>query len=163
MLFSDSAFANADTVYSQIGFVLLLTDDSDNCNIVHYGSSRCKRVTRSVMAAELRVLVYGFDTSFVVRHTLAEALGNIVPLDAFVDSRTVFNAIAKTSNTLEKRLQIDASALRESHKNGEMRTFGWISSGMNPSDGLTRDSLLKESHPLRTIMSTNKFRTAPDG
>ncbi len=71
------------------------------------------------MAAELLALVYGFDSSFIVKHTLEEAMGRKIPLDILVDSKTVFNTITKGATTLEKRLQIDASAIQQSHKTGE--------------------------------------------
>lgn len=58
---SDAAFANAEDLKSQLGFVILMVDDQDTANIVHFGSRRCTRVTRSVMAAELHGLILGFD------------------------------------------------------------------------------------------------------
>lgn len=66
-LYTDASFANIKSLKSQIGFVLALTDGTGLANLVHYGSSRCKRVARSVMAAALHALVYGFDQAFIVR------------------------------------------------------------------------------------------------
>jgi len=107
------------------------------------------------MAAELLALVYGFDHSYIVKNTIEAALSNEVPLSAYTDSRTVFNTIAKMSNTLEKRLQIDANSLRHSHHKGEIRTLGWIPGDKNPADGLTRAKLISATHPLRQVMRTN--------
>ena len=39
-LFTDSSFANAEKNKSQLGFVLILQDNSGKGNILHYGSSR---------------------------------------------------------------------------------------------------------------------------
>lgn len=89
MVFTDSSFANLPDVKSQIGFVVVATDDSDNYNILHYGSSRCRRVARSVMAAELLALVYGFDQAFLVKKCLSDILGRNISMDAFIDSRTL--------------------------------------------------------------------------
>lgn len=86
-----------------------------NANIVHYGSTHCKRVARSVMAAELLGLVYGFDNAFMVKSILDQILGQAVPIDAYLDSRTVFKVVAKKGSTLEKLLQIDVNAIRVSH------------------------------------------------
>ncbi len=123
VLFTDASFANSDNLKSQIGFVLALADASGNANIIHYGSSRYKRVTRSVLAAEVHALVYGFDNAFVARDILKEILGRDIPIDGIVDSRTLFNEIAKNSTTEEKRLQIDVHALRESHESGRTSQF----------------------------------------
>lgn len=59
-LFIDASFANAENLRSQLGIVIVLFDEHGNNNLLHYGSSRCSRVTRSVMAAEHLALVYGF-------------------------------------------------------------------------------------------------------
>lgn len=59
------------------------------------------------------------------------------------------------SITLEKRLQIDANSLRQSHHEGEIRTLGWIPGDKNPADGLTRAKLISANHPLRQVMRTN--------
>lgn len=161
-LFTDASFANADRYKSQIGCVVLLVDSNNNANIIHYGSSRCKRVTRSVMAAELHALVYGFDQAFVVRAVLEELLGQSIQIDGYIDSRTVFNVVAKSSATLEKRLQIDAHALRESHEKGELRYLAWIPGKENIADGLTKE-LANENHALLQVMRTNKLHLNPNG
>ena len=161
-LFSDASFANADRLKSQLGFVVLLVDGNDKANIIHYGSSRCKRVTRSVMAAELHALVYGFDQAFVVREVFEEVLGKSIPIDGYIDSRTVFNVVAKSSATLEKRLQIDAHALRESHEKGELRYLAWIPSKQKLADGLTKE-LAEEKHSLVQTMRSNKLNLTPNG
>jgi len=51
VLFTDSSFANAKNLKSQLGFVIALVDKENNANIIHFGSSRCQRVTRSAMAS----------------------------------------------------------------------------------------------------------------
>lgn len=134
-LFTDASFANSENCKSQIGFVIALWDNQNRAKIVNYGSSSSKRVTRSVMAAELMGIVYGFDAAFVVQHMLSEVLGKTIPLDGYVDSKTVFDIIARRGPTLEKRLQIDAHALRESYFKGELRRLAWIEGKKNAADG----------------------------
>jgi len=64
-LFTEASFANAKNLKSHIGFALVLADGSDNANKIHYGSSRCKHVTRSVMASEIHDLMYVFDNAHI--------------------------------------------------------------------------------------------------
>ena len=138
VLSTDASFANADKCTSQIGFVTCLDDGENRANIIHYGSQRCRRVTRGVMAAELLSLSYGFDQAFVAKHMAEELFGREFKLHALIDSRTVFNTITKSGPTLEKRLQIDAYALRQSHHKGELYSLAWIPSDQNIADALTK-------------------------
>jgi len=160
-LFTDASFANTDKHRSQMGFVLVIGDD-EKSNIIHYGSSSCKRVTRSVMAAELHALIYGFDSAYLARDILQELLGLRLDIDAYVDSRTVFNVVAKQSSTLEKRLQIDVHALRESHSKGELRYLAWIPGNQNVADALTK-GLIDARHPLWNLMTKNRLEIKPNG
>lgn len=65
-----------------------MVDNRYNAKIIHYGSSRCKRVTRSVMASEVNALSMGFDYVVIIRHRLGEGTGRHYPIEAFTDSKT---------------------------------------------------------------------------
>lgn len=155
-MFTDSSFANADNYKSQLGFVLLLVDDSNNCNLIHYGSTRCKRVTRSVMAAEIHALMYGFDRAFITKTILEEILGRTIEIDGYVDSKTLLDVVAKSAATLEKRLQIDVHALRESHEKGELRQLSHIPGFQNYSDALTK-GIISKLHSIWNLLKSNKL------
>lgn len=156
VLFTDASFANAKDWKSQIGFVLIAVDKDMNANIVHYGSSRCKRVARSVMAAEIHGLTYGWDNAYIGKTMLEEILGKEIKIDVYVDSKTLFNIITKYSTTMEKRLQIDVAAIRESAERRELNRFGWIPGTANPADALTKETV-KNSNPLRSLLNSNRL------
>ena len=105
--------ANNDNLKSQLGFVLILVDGSGHGCIIQYECIRCKRVTRSVMAAEVHGLIYGFDEDYLARNMLEEVLRQKREIDGYIDSRTVFNVVAKNNSSLAKRRQIDLHALTE--------------------------------------------------
>lgn len=96
MQFTDSSFGNAANLASQAGFIIVLADQDNHANVLHFGSKNCRRVTRSVMVAELLALVNGYDEAYYVRHAVCEMLGSEQPLDVYVstyissDSRTTF-------------------------------------------------------------------------
>ena len=162
LLFTDASFANCNNLKSQIGFLLVLADGSNNANILHYGSSRCKRITRSVMAAEVHGLIHGFDAAYVTRHMMEEILGKEIPMDIFVDSRTLFNIVAKDASPSEKRLKIDIWALKESYNKKEFENLYWIEGEKNPADPLTKSNLSTKT-ALWKIMTTNKVHLEPLG
>lgn len=162
VLLTDSSFANAQGLKSQLGYIIAMVDEKDNCNIVHYGSNRCNRVARSVLAAEIQALVLGFDSAFLVKDLVEELLGRTIKLEALIDSKTVFNVIAKDGKTSEKRLQIDVLALRQSYDLGELDRIAWIPGKRNPADSLTKP-VLTTSSPLYQVMKTNKLDIQPQG
>ncbi|KAF1934523.1 hypothetical protein EJ02DRAFT_203408, partial [Clathrospora elynae] len=67
MVFVDGSFANNSDLSSQLGFILMLVNESTNAestftirgNVIHYSSTKCKRVTRSVLASEIYGMVNG--------------------------------------------------------------------------------------------------------
>ena len=75
VVFTDASFANNRDLSSQIGFVICIADSTGKANIIHWSSIKCKRVTRSVLAAELYGMAHGFDTGAVVKATLTKMLG----------------------------------------------------------------------------------------
>ena len=162
MLFTDSSFANTDKGKSQLGFVVILADKSGKGNILHYGSTMSKRIARSVLAVELLALVHGFDQAYVVQDMLRQITGKTIDIDAFIDSQTLFNLVAKHSNPLERRLLIDVNALRQSHRKGELRNVAWIPTGQNVADGLTK-RLIGRTHSLWKLLTENIVPVTPLG
>lgn len=156
MLVTDASFANARSLKSQLGYIILMVDDEDNCNVVHYGSNRCRRVVQIVMVAELFALILGFDYALVVRDILEDMTGRVFPIETLVDSKTVFEIVAKQAQTTEKRLKIDAVTLMQSYDEGELEKMGWFPGYLNPADPLTK-LILSLATPLFLIMQTNKF------
>lgn len=85
----DESLANSLNMKSQLGFVLLVIDETGRENVIHYGSNRCKRVTRSFMASDLHALVLGYDSSYTIQHLVEEIRGrscNFTPIQIVVQS-----------------------------------------------------------------------------
>lgn len=104
VLLTDASFANAKGLKSQSGYVIYLVDGQGKANIVHYGPNRFKRISRKVMAAEVHGLVLSFDYAYILRDLVSEIIGGKVTIEAFVDSKTLFNVVAKDGATSERRL-----------------------------------------------------------
>lgn len=97
------------------------------------------------MAAEINALVFGLDRAYAIQSQLQQLTGRKVTIDCPVDSRTLFNVIAKYDRTSEKRLQIDIFELRESYAAGDMQRLSWIPGVGNPADALTREKVMPTS------------------
>lgn len=106
ILITDVSFGNARGYKSQLGFLFLMTDKVRPSNIVLYGSSRCRRVTQSVLASKVLVLVINIDISYVIRQIMEEITGRFMDIEAYVGSKTLLDVVEKDAGTQEKRLQI---------------------------------------------------------
>lgn len=120
VLLTDESFANAEGLKSQLGYVLIMVDDSEKWKILHYDSNKCRRIARSVMAAKIQALVLGFEHAFLIKDLAEEVIGKKMDLEAMIDSSTVFYVVAKDGATTERRLQIDVFALWQSYDNGQL-------------------------------------------
>jgi hypothetical protein len=113
IVFTDSLFANNADYSSQIGYVITLADDEDNANILHWSSTKCKRVTRSTLASELYGMVNGFNIGAAIKKTI-ENITKIdnLPLLLCTDSKSLYECLVKLGTTHEKRLMVDIMCLR---------------------------------------------------
>lgn len=85
-----------------------------------------------------------------------DIIGRPVKLAAYIDSRSVFDVIAKDGNTTEKRLQIDIFAVPQSYKNVESVMIRWVPDVANPIDALTTIYSCTSSIPLN-FMKNNRL------
>lgn len=80
-IFIDAIFTTNDNSSSQLGFLICVMDKFNYCNIIHYSSSKSRRVCRGALAAELFTLVNGFDYSSTMRLDINEMFGREIPLN----------------------------------------------------------------------------------
>lgn len=115
-------------------------------NLIHYGSSQCRRITRSILAAGMHALFLDYDNEFVIRHTLNDFIGHCVKMEAYVYSRSVLDFIETYSKTTEKILQIDKYALLQSYPNGELFRLRRMPGITNPTDALKKSRSVPQHH-----------------
>ena len=153
----DAAFATNPDKSSQLGILVLVRDTkSKAANVLHYASSKSKRVAKSVLAAELFAMIDGFDAGFSIRKTLENITGQEnMALSLFTDSKSLYGLVVTLAQTTEKRLQIDLEMLREGYEKREITNVIWISGSENPSDDLTKPD--KRNGTLASLLGTNKF------
>jgi hypothetical protein len=155
MVFTDASFANNKDLSSQIGYILVLADGSGRANILHWSSTKCKRVTRSVLASELYGMAHGFDMGVSVKSTIDKALQINLPLVVCTDSKSVYECLVKLGTTQEKRLMIDVMCLRQAYERREIAEVKWIKGDSNPADSMTK---AKPSNALKRLIETNTLQ-----
>jgi hypothetical protein len=116
IVFTDASFANNRDLSSQIGYVLVLVDGTRHANIIHWSSTKCKRVTRSVLASELYSIAYGFNIGALVKSIINRALEMELLLVVYMDSKSLYKCLVKLGTTREKRLIIDVICLCQAYE-----------------------------------------------
>lgn len=90
---TDASFCKTNGLKSHIGFLIVMADGIENSNIIHQPSSKWKGVTRSVLAEALHALIKGLDISVVIREMIAEIFGSHIPIEGYVNSKSVVDVI----------------------------------------------------------------------
>jgi hypothetical protein len=137
IIFIDAAFANTIDLHSQIDYVICLTDDV-HTNLIHWSSIKCKRVIRSVLAAELYAMINDFDVEAIIKSIIEQMLHIFLSLNLLTDSKSLFDCLIKLETTSEKRLMIDLMCLRQSYERREIAKIRWIDENINLADAMTK-------------------------
>ncbi|OJJ67767.1 hypothetical protein ASPBRDRAFT_58843 [Aspergillus brasiliensis CBS 101740] len=121
-------FANNKDFSSQIGYEIILanepTQDEESeiaGNLIHWSSTKRKRVTRSGLASEIYRMVGGVDIAIAIGTTIkiiTDQLGSgKIPTIVCTDPYSVYECcLVKLGPSKEKRLIIDLMALRQSYE-----------------------------------------------
>ncbi|KJZ69915.1 hypothetical protein HIM_10700 [Hirsutella minnesotensis 3608] len=172
LIFTDGSFANNKDLSSQLGYVIVLANETDhkekefriNGNIIHWSSTKCKRITRSVLASEIYGMVNGFDIGISVSTTLKMITDRLglpsIPLIVCTDSYSLYECLIKLGTTKEKRLMIDIMALRQSYEQREITEIRWIHGADNPADAMTKAS---PNRALERLIDTNSLTIRMEG
>lgn len=137
-VFSDSSFANNLDLSSQLGYIVLICDKHDRCNIIHYSSHKSRRIVRSVLGGEIYAFADALDFAYTTKHDLEAMLDRQIPLQMLTDSKSLFDVITKSSNTSERRLMTDIHSVREAYNKFEISDIGFIRTHNNPADAFTK-------------------------
>ncbi|KAM4058734.1 cwf18 domain containing protein [Hirsutella rhossiliensis] len=171
-VFTDGSFANNKDLSSQIGFVIIIANETAQStdsfsirgNILHWSSTKCKRVTRSVLASEIYGLTSGFDLAFVIKqtvNTIAQRLDlKQILLVICTDSYSLYECLVKLGTTTEKRLMIDIMALRQAYESRDIAEIRWVNGADNPADAMTKAS---PNSALTQFISDNQLNVRVEG
>ena len=107
IVFTDASFTNNRDLSSQIGYILVLADGTGYANIIHWSSTKYKRVTRSVLASELYSMAYGFNMGTSVKSTIDRVLEMELLLVVCTDSKSLYEYLIKLGTIREKYLIIN--------------------------------------------------------
>ncbi len=151
MIFTNSFFANNRDLFSQIDYVICLTN-SKHVKVVHWSSVKCKRVTRSVLAAELYALAHDFDLDAALKATLSAILDRFISLILCTDSKSLYDCLIKFDMTQKKRFMINVMSLRQSYERRKITKIKWIHEINNSINSMIKSKI---SSILKTLIDIN--------
>jgi hypothetical protein len=151
MIFTNSFFANNRNLFSQINYVICLTN-SKHVNIVYWSSIKCKCVIRNVLAVELYALTHDFDLDVAFKATLFAILDRFVSLIFCIDSKSLYDCLVKFDTTQKKRFMINVISLRQSYERRKITKMKWIHEVNNSIDFMIKS---KASLILKTLIDFN--------
>jgi len=154
LVFIDALFANNKDLSSQIGYVIVLANATKRANIVHWSSTKCKRVTRSVLASELYGMAHGFDISVAIKSTIEKMLQIDLLLILCTDSKSLYDCLVRLGTTQEKRLMINVMCLRQAYERRLITEMKWINGEANPANAMTKG---KPCIALQRLIDTNQI------
>ena len=171
-VFVDGSFANNKDFSSQIGHLIILANETSTGteefeikgNLIHYSSTKSKRVTRSVLASEIYGMVGGVDMAIAINTTIKMITEQLdlpqTPTVVCTDSYSLYECLVKLGTTKEKRLMIDIMALRQSYERREITEIRWIDGKDNPADAMTKSV---PNRALEKFLTTNHLPVRVDG
>jgi hypothetical protein len=132
--------------------VICLADAINKTNIIPWSFVKCKRVTRSVLTAELYEMTHEFNINIVIKATLERMLETNISLILCTNSKSLYDCLVRLETTQEKRLIIDVMRLRQSYERREMTKIRWIHEHNNLADSITKT---KTSSALKMMIDIN--------
>ena len=116
-----------------------------------------KRVVRSTIAAETLSLSDRCDVAIYANKLISEIVspyGKMLDIVAYTDNQSLYDAAHSMKQTLEKRLLVDISSIREMIERNEIKVT-WIGKEKQLSDILTKAGVSPRG--LLNILSTSKM------
>ena len=156
VVFSDASHANLPDGYSSAGgFIVFLVGSNKRCCPLAWEAKKMKRVVKSTLAAETLALVEALDMAFYLGSVLSEIISVKIPIECYVDNKSLWENTQSTKNVTEKRLRIDLASIKEMLQNGEISAIHWVESSNQLSDCFTKRGVSCEK--LLNIIKSGNF------
>lgn len=142
VIFTDASLGNINEGTGSTGaFIIWLIDSTGQCCPIAWNAKKIKRVVRSTLAAEMLSLEEGLEAGIYYRHMLEDVLGleaRTIKIEAFVDNKSVIEALLSTRMVEDKRLRVDVAAIQESLKLHDIYQIQWIPGHLQLANVMTK-------------------------
>ena len=132
-------------------------DSSGKCCTIEWNAKRIKRVVRSTLAAEMLSLGEGLEASFYYRQIFEDMLGlesETITIEAYVDNKSVIEALLSTRKVDDKRLRVDVAAIQELLKFQDINQIQWVPGHLQLANVMAKQGA-SGFHLLKVLQSGN--------
>ena len=137
--YSDASFDNLLNGASQDGYIVYISDQYNNKNVVSWQSKKLRRVVKSTLAAETLALLDAAEAGVFLSKMICQAINVSCPVVGyFVDNRSLVEAVHSTKNVEDKMLRINMSVLRDMLDQGDISSVEWVQSTKQLANPLTK-------------------------
>ena len=142
VVFTDASLGNINEGTGSTGaYIVWLMDNTGQCCPIAWNAHKIKRVVRSTLAAETLGLEEGLEASYYYREMLASILGvkpRTVMIEAYVDNKSIIEAILSTRLVEDKRLRVDVAAIKESLQLHDVKKIQWVPGHLQLANPMTK-------------------------
>ena len=160
VVYADASFGNLPDGGSQGVFLIFIVGSNNVCHLIAWQSKRIKRIVRSTLAAETLSLSDAVESAGFVQSLFKEMCfgkldGELLPIEAFTDNKSLHSCIYSTKAVLDRRLRVDIGSLRELLSDKKLSAVRWISNEKQLADILTKSG--PSSNPLQMVLSKGQL------
>jgi hypothetical protein len=139
LVYTDASHANlSDGVSSTSGIVVFLADSYGHMCPVSWRANKIRRVVKSTLAAETLALQEGIEEAIYLQKLLSELCPRMrIPIDVYVDNRSLVDALQSTKLVCDRRLRIDIGALKQALEQ-DVRSVNWITGEQQLANCMTK-------------------------
>ena len=116
-------------------------DNTGQCCPIIWNAHKIKRVVRSTLAAETLSLEEGLEAGFYYREMLENILGlepRTIKIEAYMDNKSVIEAILSTRLVDDKRLRVDIAAIKELIQLHDDNRIQWVPGHLQLANRMTK-------------------------
>ena len=142
VVFSDAALANMSNVFSSVGGnVIFLVGENNKSTAIAWSCAKIKRVVRSTLAAEMLSLTEALEQAYSLKAIILEltgAMSDNIQIEAYVDNKSVRDAVYSAKSVKDSKLKLDVEAIKEMLHKKEVSKIQWIAGEKMIANSLTK-------------------------
>ena len=161
----DASYGNqGDKIRSTAGRVILIENKkTGKVSVASWKTKKIGRVCRSVKSAETRALEEALDDGVNIARLIAEVYTgevnlkapNQIPVEAFTDSKSLWESLHNTRQCEEKLLRNSIAGMKELMGSKMVENISWVPTSKQLADCMTKSRT--DSEWLLNVASRNRL------